>query len=159
MMTVNGYNAYLNTGTQINKPAQIQASQPIASNSVNTPQAQSHVIDPARQYQDIVTLSSSSQASKKSEPDTYEQLGSQAKQRSSLQDVMQTILDKRTGIDREKLDEIEAQIQAIAKSDTLSNEQKEAQIKLLEEQKTQLIQEFVEKNEQNQRQFNDQELS
>ncbi|QFU25237.1 hypothetical protein FM038_007345 [Shewanella eurypsychrophilus] len=163
-MTVNGYNAYLNTGTQINKPAETQASQAIASNSVKTPQAQSHVIDPARQYQDrqyqdIVTLSSDSQASKKPEADTYEQLGSQAKQRASLQDVMQTILDKRTGIDREKLDEIEAQIQAIAKSDTLSNEQKEAQIKLLEEQKTQLIQEFVEKNEQNQRQFNDQELS
>ncbi|AQS37107.1 hypothetical protein Sps_01947 [Shewanella psychrophila] len=159
MMTVNGYNAYLNTGTQINKPAQIQTSQPIVSNSVKTPHAQNNVIDPDRQYQDIVMLSSDSQASKKPEPDSYEQLGSQAKQRTSLQDVMQTILDKRTGIDRERLDEIEAQIQAIAKSDTLSKEQKEAQIKQLEEQKTQLIQEFVEKNEQNQRQFDNRDIS
>ncbi|MPY21391.1 hypothetical protein FM037_19270 [Shewanella psychropiezotolerans] len=153
MMTVNGYNAYLNTDTHISKPSQVQASHHIASNSVQSPEPQSHIIDPNSQYQDRVTLSSSAQTAESPEADTYEQLGSQAKQRASLQDIMQVILDKRTGIDRDKLDEIEAQIQAIAKSDTLSKEQKEAQIKLLEEQKTQLIQEFVEKNEQNQQEY------
>ena len=152
MMTVNGYNAYLNTDT---KPSQVQAKHHIVPNSVKSPEPQSPIIDPGSQYQDRVTLSSSAQTAENPEADSYDQLGSQAKQRISLQDVMQAILDKRTGIDREKLDEIEAQIQAIAKSETLSKEQKEAQIKLLEEQKTQLIQEFVENNEQNLRQFDD----
>ncbi|MBE7214325.1 hypothetical protein MK852_18485 [Shewanella benthica] len=155
MMTVNGYNTYLNTGTYISKSSQVQTSHHIVPNSVKYPEPQSPIIDPGSQYQDRVTLSSNTQTAEKPEPHTYEQLDSPAKQRASLEDVMQAILDKRTGIDREKLDEIEAQIQAIAKSDTLSKEQKEAQIKLLEEQKTQLIQEFVENNEQNLRQFDD----
>ena len=153
MMTVNGYNAYLNTNTYISKPSQVQASHHIAPNSIQSPERQGSTPDLADQYQDRVTLLSNAQTAENTEPGTYEQLGSQAKQRTSLQDVMQIILDKRTGIDREKLDEIEAQIQAIAKSDTLSKEQKEAQIKLLEEQKTLLIQEFVEKNEQNQQEY------
>ena len=99
MMTVNGYNAYLNADTQINKPSQVQASHHIAPNSVKSPEPQSHIIDPGSQYQDRVTLLSSAQTAENPEADTYDQLGSQAKQRISLQNVMQAILDKRIGKD------------------------------------------------------------
>ncbi len=96
MMTVNGYNAYLNTNT---RPLRVQANHHIAPNSVQSPEPLSHIIDPGNQYQNRVTLSSNAQTAEKPESDTYEQLGSQAKQRASLQDAMQAILDKRTGKD------------------------------------------------------------
>lgn len=153
MMTVNGYPAYVNIDTHTSKPSQVQAKNNIATNSLRPIEPQNHVIDRDNQYRDYVTLSSRSQTAEIS--DTYDQLGSKAKQETKLQAVMQLILDKRSGIDREKLDKIEADIQDIANNDSLSQEEKEALIKLLEEKKTQLIQEFVDKNEQHQQQFAD----
>lgn len=61
------------------------------------------------------------------------------------------ILDKRTGVDREKLKQLEEEMAKIAANDSLSEEEKAKQIALLEAQKTELIKEATEKNEERQR--------
>ncbi|NRD74750.1 hypothetical protein HQQ94_16290 [Shewanella sp. VB17] len=71
-----------------------------------------------------------------------------SKERYSLQDAMQAILDKHTGIDRKKLEEIEAKIAEIANDKNLSQEQKAEQIELLQQQKEQMLKDFIEINEQ-----------
>jgi hypothetical protein len=59
-------------------------------------------------------------------------------------DMMQNILDQRTGIDREKLDEINAMIAEIAKNEDMSPEEKEKAIEMLEAMKEELIEESIE---------------
>ncbi|MGR3970142.1 hypothetical protein [Shewanella sp. 1180_01] len=136
-------------------------------------------------YQDTVTLSSAAkrgQETKESQTaNTYEQLapGKSAQYSNNdavnkgaapsdvknklesdnsnfLQDAMQAILDKRSGIDREKLKELEAKMEEIANDENLSPEQKAEQLKLLQQQKEELLKEFAEKNEQRQQQFDPQ---
>ncbi|HCE50878.1 MAG TPA: hypothetical protein DER18_05495, partial [Shewanella baltica] len=60
-------------------------------------------------------------------------------------------LDKRTGIDREKLKQLEAEMEKIANDESLSDEEKAKQLELLQAQKMDLIKESSEKNEQRQR--------
>lgn len=54
-------------------------------------------------------------------------------------DLMQSILDARLGIDRERLKEIEAEIAAIAKNPALSAQEKQKAIEALEKEKESLL--------------------
>ncbi|ESE41940.1 hypothetical protein [Shewanella decolorationis] len=74
-----------------------------------------------------------------------------AKPEDRLAEAMQAILDKRTGVDREKLKQLDAEMAKIAANDNLSEEEKAKQIALLEAQKAELIKEATEKNEERQR--------
>lgn len=59
-------------------------------------------------------------------------------------EIMQNILDQRTGVDREKLDEINAMIEEVANNENLSPEEKEKMISMLEEMKEELMKESIE---------------
>lgn len=178
MITFNNDNAYSRVAVSqentVNVSPSRQSRSPLtAINEVDT------------RYQDTVTLSSPAkqgQETKESQTaNTYEQLApgksaqysnndavskgatpsdekSQLESDNSnfLQDAMQAILDKRAGIDREKLKELEAQMEEIANDKNLSPEQKAEQMKLLQQQKEELLKEFAEKNEQRQQQFDPQ---
>jgi len=116
--------------------------------------------------QDTVTLSSTAPVAT---ADTYSQLAPNAKQgytenvqaiagtpepekpTNRLEEAMQAILDKRTGVDREKLKQLEEKMAKIAADNTLSEEEKAKQIALLQAQKVELIKEASEKNEERQR--------
>jgi len=172
MITLNNDNAYSRVAvSQKNSVNVSPARAPLAAiNEVDN------------RYQDTVTLASAAkrgQETKESQTaQTYEQLAlgksaqysnndavnkdaapsdekSQLESDNShfLQDAMQAILDKRSGIDREKLKELEAQMEEIVNDKNLSPEQKAEQMKLLQQHKEQLLKEFAEKNEQRQQQF------
>ncbi|MCP3130164.1 hypothetical protein [Shewanella sp. KJ2020] len=116
--------------------------------------------------QDTVTLSSTAPVAT---ADTYSHLTPNAKQgytenvqaiagtpepekpTNRLEEAMQAILDKRTGVDREKLKQLEEKMAKIAADNTLSEEEKAKQIALLQAQKVELIKEASEKNEERQR--------
>lgn len=116
--------------------------------------------------QDTVTLSSTAPVAT---ADTYSHLAPNAKQgytenvqanagtsepekpTNRLEEAMQAILDKRTGVDREKLKQLEEKMAKIAADNTLSEEEKAKQIALLQAQKVELIKEASEKNEERQR--------
>ena len=116
--------------------------------------------------QDSVTLSSTAPVAT---ADTYSHLAPNAKQgytenvqaiagtsepekpTNRLEEAMQAILDKRTGVDREKLKQLEEEMAKIAADNTLSEEEKTKQIALLQAQKVELIKEASEKNEERQR--------
>ncbi|MFV0597298.1 hypothetical protein [Shewanella sp.] len=118
--------------------------------------------------QDTVTLSDGVAQSTKNR-DTYSQLAPNAKQNYTtnvqniagtqesaksadrLEEAMQAILDKRTGVDREKLKQLDEEMAKIAANDNLSEEEKAKQIALLQTQKAELIKEATEKNEERQR--------
>jgi hypothetical protein len=59
-------------------------------------------------------------------------------------DMMQSILDKRLGIDRDKLAELEAMIEEIAKNENMSPEEKQKAIEQLDKMKEDLIKESIE---------------
>jgi len=59
-------------------------------------------------------------------------------------DVMQNILDQRTGIDRKKLEEINAMIEEISANEDMSPEEKEKAIEMLEKVKEEIIEESIE---------------
>jgi hypothetical protein len=69
-----------------------------------------------------------------------------AKQEKSQRfaDVMQNILDQRTGIDRKKLEEINAMIEEIAANEDMSPEEKEKAIEMLEKVREEIIKESIE---------------
>jgi len=71
--------------------------------------------------------------------------------------VMQDILDKNSGIDREKLEEIDAMMEEIAKNENLSPEQKQKAIEELEKMKEAVIQESMEIQKQAKQTFNQEE--
>lgn len=73
------------------------------------------------------------------------------KDTNRLDEAMQAILDRRTGLDREKLKKIEEEMERIAADENLSEEEKSKQIELLQAQKVELIKESTEKNEERQR--------
>ncbi|MEL4283267.1 hypothetical protein [Shewanella mangrovisoli] len=116
--------------------------------------------------QDTVTLSSTAPVAT---ADTYSHLAPNVKQgytenvqaiagtpepekpTNRLEEAMQAILDKRTGVDREKLKQLEEKMAKIAADNTLSEEEKANQIALLQAQKVELIKEASEKNEERQR--------
>lgn len=56
-------------------------------------------------------------------------------------EVMQGILDKRMGIDRDKLKELDAMIEQIAKDENLSPEEKEKMIEQLQQMKEEMLKE------------------
>jgi len=62
-------------------------------------------------------------------------------------DIMQAVIDNRLGIDREKLEEIEAKIEEIANDKSLTPEEKATLIEQLEVTRENLIKEFLEKQE------------
>jgi hypothetical protein len=59
-------------------------------------------------------------------------------------DMMQSILDKRLGIDRDKLAELEAMMEEIAKNENMSPEEKQKAIEQLDKMKEDLIKESIE---------------
>lgn len=117
--------------------------------------------------QDKVALSSTGTTAQPA--DTYSYLASNTKQSytsnvqniagtkepekdtNRLDEAMQAILDRRTGLDREKLKKIEEEMERIAADENLSEEEKSKQIELLQAQKVELIKESTEKNEERQR--------
>jgi len=178
MITLNNDNAYsrvaASQGSTVNVSPTRQSRSPLTA------------IDGLdNRYQDTVTLSSAAKRGQETKASqtahTYEQLAPGKNSQHSnhnavnrgtvqsdekggldpdkdnfLQDAMQAILDKRAGIDREKLKELEAKMEEIANDESLSPEQKAEQMKLLQQQKEELLKEFAEKNEQRQQQFDSQ---
>lgn len=63
-------------------------------------------------------------------------------------EMMQKILDQRLGIDRKKLEEIEAMMEEIAKNENLSPEQKQKAIEELEKLKEKVIEESMDVKKQ-----------
>lgn len=63
---------------------------------------------------------------------------------SRFNDMMQSILDKRMGIDREKLAELEAMIEEIAKNEDMSPEEKQKAIEQLEKIREEMIEQSFE---------------
>lgn len=59
-------------------------------------------------------------------------------------DMMQSILDQRLGVDREKLKELEAMMEEIANNENMSAEEKEKALELLAEMREKIIQESIE---------------
>ncbi|MFB2733706.1 MULTISPECIES: hypothetical protein [Shewanella] len=160
-MTVINPNSYAAIALSQLKSAQTQQTQGVPSAAASL-SAQMTV------PQDTVTLSGGVTRSAETS-DTYSQLAPNAKQNYTtnvqniagteesakpedrLAEAMQAILDKRTGVDREKLKQLEEEMAKIAANDSLSEEEKAKQIALLEAQKTELIKEATEKNEERQR--------
>lgn len=68
-----------------------------------------------------------------------------------LQKINQSILDQRTGIDREKLEELEAKMKEIADNPNLSEKQKEEMLAALEEERMALIEEAAKRREEAER--------
>jgi len=64
-----------------------------------------------------------------------------------MNEAMQGILDSRMGIDRDKLEEIEAMMEEVANDDSLSPEQKEKKLEELQKLYDKVIEEAVEKLE------------
>lgn len=160
-MTVINPNSYAAIALSQLKSAQTQQTQGVPS-AAASPSPQMTV------PQDTVTLSGGVTRSAKTS-DTYSQLAPNPKQNYTtnvqniagteesakpedrLAEAMQAILDKRTGVDREKLKQLEEEMAKIAANDSLSEEEKAKQIALLEAQKAELIKEATEKNEERQR--------
>lgn len=63
---------------------------------------------------------------------------------TNFSEVMQKILDQRTGVDRKKLDEINAMIEEIANNEDMSPEEKEKAMEMLEKMKEEIIEESIE---------------
>ncbi|GHE78979.1 hypothetical protein [Thalassotalea profundi] len=59
-------------------------------------------------------------------------------------EIMQTILDKRTGVDRKKLDEIEAMMKEISNNKNMSPEEKQQALEKLIEMREKVIEESIE---------------
>ncbi|MEL4340387.1 hypothetical protein AAEH92_06715 [Shewanella xiamenensis] len=160
-MTVINPNSYAAIALNQVKSLPTQQTQGVSSPAEN-PRAQMTA------PQDTVTLSSGVTRDAETS-DTYSQLAPNAKQHytanvqniagtaetekphNRLEDAMQAILDKRTGIDRDKLKQLDAEIAKIAGDDSLSEEEKAKKIELLQAQKVELIKEATEKNEERQR--------
>jgi hypothetical protein len=68
-------------------------------------------------------------------------------------EMMQNIIDKRLGIDREKLKEIDAMMEDIAKNENLSPEQKKKAMEELEKMKEKVIEESLDIKKQAERSF------
>ncbi len=60
-------------------------------------------------------------------------------------EIMQTLLDQRLGIDRKKLDEIDAMIKEIGENENLSSEEKDKIIEQLQELREEVIEEGIER--------------
>lgn len=82
---------------------------------------------------------------------TIESAANQNVQQSSndrFGEIMQNILDKRLGVDREKLEEIDAMMAAIAGDENLSPEQKQKALEELSKMKEKLFEESMEMKKQ-----------
>ena len=65
-------------------------------------------------------------------------------QDDTFRNMMQSILDKRLGVDREQLAELEAMMEEIAKNENMSPEEKQKAIEQLEKMREELITESIE---------------
>ncbi len=63
---------------------------------------------------------------------------------SRFNDMMQNILDKRLGVDREKLKELDAMMEEIANNENMSPEEKAEALEKLAEMREKIIQESIE---------------
>ncbi|WP_159820894.1 hypothetical protein [Colwellia sp. 20A7] len=61
-----------------------------------------------------------------------------------FEEIMQSVLDQRTGIDRDKLAEINAMIEEIQNNEDMSPEEKEKTIEMLGKMKEEIIEESIE---------------
>lgn len=68
-------------------------------------------------------------------------------QQSRFSAMLQSILDKRLGLDREKLKEIEAMMKEVEQNENLSPEEKQKQLEILQKLKEQVIQESRENHQ------------
>ena len=68
-----------------------------------------------------------------------------------LKNITQGILDQRTGIDREKLNELEAKMAEIADNPNLTEKQKEEMLAALEEERLALLEEAAKRREEAER--------
>lgn len=66
------------------------------------------------------------------------------KDNSRFEDIMQAILDKRLGVDRKRLDELDAMMEEIAKNENLSPEEKAKAMEVIEEMREKIIEESIE---------------
>lgn len=133
----------LNRQYQIAQQEQLRATERLSS--------QPQVAEPQlRVADDKVTLSQQVPAGDKHrsvEANTYDQLAPQARaiskvsqssdktieQETLFKDAMASIIEGRLGVDKEKIKEIEAMMEEVAKDETLSSEEKERRIGELQE--------------------------
>ncbi|MDO6445940.1 hypothetical protein Q4493_09165 [Colwellia sp. 1_MG-2023] len=78
-------------------------------------------------------------------------------QSSKFNTMMLSILDKRLGIDREKLEELDAMIKAIADDENMSPEEKQKTIEKLEELREKIIEESMDIQKEATQTFHDEE--
>lgn len=76
---------------------------------------------------------------------------------SKFNEMMLSILDKRLGIDREKLEELDAMIKAIADDKNMSPEEKQKTIEKLQEVKEKIIEESMEIQKKAKQTFHEEE--
>ncbi|MCG7532448.1 hypothetical protein MHM98_14005 [Psychrobium sp. MM17-31] len=133
----------LNRQYQVAQQEQLRATEQLSS--------QPQVAEPQlRVADDKVTLSQQVQGGHKHnsvEANTYDQLAPQARgiskvsqssdkptsQETLFKDAMASIIEGRLGVDKEKIKEIEAMMEEVAKDETLSSEEKERRIGELQE--------------------------
>lgn len=133
----------LNRQYQVAQQEQLKATERLSS--------QPQVTDPQlRIADDKVTLSQQVPAGDRHssvETNTYDQLASQARaiskvsqssdkaieQDTLFKEAMASIIEGRLGVDKEKIKEIEAMMEEVAKDETLSSEEKERRIGELQE--------------------------
>jgi len=77
---------------------------------------------------------------------------------SRFDEVMQNILDQRLGVDRKKLEEIEAMMEQIAKNENLSPEEKQKAMEELEKMREQVIEESMDVKKQAKQTFATEEV-
>ena len=63
---------------------------------------------------------------------------------SRFEDMMQAILDKRLGVDRKKLEELDAMMEEIAKNENLSPEEKATAMEEIAKMREEIIEESIE---------------
>ena len=78
-------------------------------------------------------------------------------QTTKFNEMMLSILDKRLGIDREKLEELDAMIKAIADDENMSPEEKQKAIEKLEEIREKITEESMEIQKAAKQTFHDEE--
>lgn len=78
-------------------------------------------------------------------PAKYESISGRDDGQSFTAKAMASVVENRLGIDRKKLDEIDAMIEDVAKNENLSPEQKAKQIEELQEQREMIVEEETRK--------------
>ena len=88
---------------------------------------------------------------------TSTSIDKQYERNSRFDDMLQKILDKRLGVDREKLEEIEAMMREVAENENLSPEQKQKALEELEKVREQMMEESLDVQKQAKHSFNNEQ--